>query len=248
MLKRGALARYAARGRVGHMPDTKSMPSRALLSNASWGQLAAEFLRAKDNSDTLKVFANTILGQPWHGEGDELEEGALAKRVEPFSLEAIPPEVLAITFGVDVQGDRLEASVVGWAATAPPLCWRMRRCGGRRTATRCGRALDDLLRQRWRHPHGGLLKVDAAAIDAGSGSHYDIVLAFCTPRLGRKVFAIKGVPGFARPAIARAKIKGASRCSWPASIRLRRGCSPSSSAGAGSGSATSCRPSILKCW
>ena len=33
------------------------------------------------------------------------------------------------------------------------------------------------------------------------------MLAFCTPRLGRKVFAIKGVPGFARPAIARAKIK-----------------------------------------
>ena len=179
----------------------------SLLANASWAKLAAEFLRAKGDADTLKVFTNTILGQPWRGAGDELEEGALAKRVEPFSLDRIPPEVLALTIGVDVQGDRLEASIVGWGRDGTAFVLAHETLWGPPDDNDVWQALDELLRQRWRHPLGGSLKADAAAIDAGSGSHYDIVLAFCTPRLGRKVFAIKGAPGFARPAIARAKLK-----------------------------------------
>jgi phage terminase large subunit GpA-like protein len=67
--------------------------------------------------------------------------------------------------------------------------------------------LDKVLRQQWRHPAGGSLKVDAAGIDAGDGGVMDEVLRFCTPRLGRKVLAVKGAAGFARPAIQRSKIK-----------------------------------------
>jgi hypothetical protein len=44
-------------------------------------------------------------------------------------------------------------------------------------------------------------------IDAGDGGHYDAVLAFCTPRLSRKVLAGKGAAGFARPAITAAQVK-----------------------------------------
>src|SRR5262249_30625097 len=68
--------------------------------------------------------------------------------------------------------------------------------------------VEKLLRQRFRHPAGGSLKVDAAAIDAGDGGVMDPVLAFTTPRLSRRVFAIKGAAGFARPAIVRSKVKG----------------------------------------
>ena len=46
--------------------------------------------------------------------------------------------------------------------------------------------LDAQLRQTWRHPHGGTLKVDAAAIDAGDGGHYDRVLGFANARMGRR--------------------------------------------------------------
>jgi hypothetical protein len=45
--------------------------------------------------------------------------------------------------------------------------------------------MDKLLRQRWRRPAGGALKVDTAAIDAGDGGHYDRVLAFCIRALPR---------------------------------------------------------------
>ena len=41
--------------------------------------------------------------------------------------------------------------------------------------------VDELLRTRWRHPHGGQLKIDAACIDASDGDHFDKVLNFCYP-------------------------------------------------------------------
>jgi phage terminase large subunit GpA-like protein len=54
--------------------------------------------------------------------------------------------------------------------------------------------------QRFPHPLGGVLQIDAAGIDAGDGGMFDTVMKFCAPRAARRVFATKGVPGFARPA------------------------------------------------
>jgi phage terminase large subunit GpA-like protein len=67
--------------------------------------------------------------------------------------------------------------------------------------------VDKLLKQRWRHPHGGQLKVDAAVIDAGDGGHYDVVMRFSQARLSRRVLAGKGVAGFARPMLQATKTK-----------------------------------------
>ena len=82
---------------------------------ASWANLVTEFLVAKKDPATLQTFVNTILGQGWTGAGDELDEGELAGRCEPFGLDALPEDVLAITAGVDVQRDRLECTLMGYA-------------------------------------------------------------------------------------------------------------------------------------
>jgi phage terminase large subunit GpA-like protein len=171
------------------------------LKNAAWGILAAEFLAAKDDPASLKPFVNTVLAQPWRCQGDELDESGLASRVEPFSLESIPPEILIITAGVDVQADRLEISFVGWTRT-PGACAVLAHVvlHGPTDAESIWRDLDDHLKQRWRHPFGGMIGVDAAAIDAGSGGHFDRVMKFAAARAARRVFAIKGAPGFGRPA------------------------------------------------
>ena len=154
----------------------------SLLPGATWPKLAAEYERAKDDPITLRVFANTILGQPWREEGDDIDEAALAARAEPFDLDNIPTEVLAITVGVDVQIDRLECTIVGWSKDgalilAHEVIWTDP------ASDEAWSDLDGFLRQRFRHPHGGMLKIDAAAIDAGDGGVYDRVLAFCQPRL-----------------------------------------------------------------
>jgi len=56
-----------------------------------------------------------------------------------------------------------------------------------------------------------VLKVDAAAVDCGSGSHFDKVLSFTRPRLSRKVLAIKGVAGMGRPALTATKSRAGHR-------------------------------------
>jgi phage terminase large subunit GpA-like protein len=179
----------------------------SLLPNAAWGKLAAEFLRAKDDTDTLRVFVNTTLGEPWREQADEVNEADLMARVEGFDLDNIPAAVLAITIGVDCQDDRLEASVIGHGRDATMYVPAHTTIWGSPHDEDTWSELDKLLLQRWRHPHGGVLKADAAVVDAGDGGVYDIVLRFCNARISRRILAGKGASGFGRPIIQASKTK-----------------------------------------
>lgn len=181
----------------------------SLLANASWGKLAVEFRAAKADTDLLRVFVNTILAQGWREAADTLDEAAIAGRVEPFGLNAIPPEVLAITVGVDVQDDRLKVSIVGWTRGDDALVLGHVVIWGSPADDTTWAELDELLRTTWTHPYGGKLKVDAAIVDSGDGDWTDRVYGFCFPRLARKVWAGKGVGG-TRPALVASKspVKG----------------------------------------
>ncbi len=176
------------------------------LANASWGKLAAEFLQAKGQPDTLQVWVNTLMGQGWREAADEADPDALEARAEDFGLDAIPPEVLTMTAGVDVQHDRLEVTHIGhgreaafvlghtviWGSPGDDSTWA---------------ELDDLLKSTYPHPLGGTLKLDAAIVDSGDGSWSQKVYDFCKPRLGRKIMAGKGVAGKREP-LKRSSAKG----------------------------------------
>jgi phage terminase large subunit GpA-like protein len=176
------------------------------LGNLTWARLAAEFEAVRNDPDRLKVFHNTSLALPWK-EGTEIDESALARRAEPFSLDALPEECLALTMGVDCADDRLEAVIAGWTKTGGCLVLDHQVIHGAIGDDLTWQQLDDVLRMRWTHPHGGQLRIDAAAIDAGDGQHLAHVLAFCRPRAARRVMAIKGSPGFSRPPLLASKSK-----------------------------------------
>lgn len=178
----------------------------SLHANAAWGKLAAEFSAAKDDPSTLQTFVNTILGQGWRAAGDELDEADLAGRAEAFGLDPVPADVLALTVGVDVQHDRLEATLLGWTEGGAALVLGHRVIWGSFEDDDTWQDLDDLLRTRFRHALGGRIGIDAAAIDAGDGASMHHVTAFATPRTRAKVLAIKGAAGN-RPVIERAGSK-----------------------------------------
>ncbi len=189
----------------------------SLHTNASWAKLAAEFLAGKDDPQALQVFTNTILGEAWRGEGEELAEADLAARAEPFSLDTIPAEVLALTAGVDVQHDRLELTFTGWTEAGQALILDHRVIWGGYEDPETWQALDDLLRRRWPHALGGRMALDACAVDAGDGASMAQVLAFTTPRLRARIVAIKGASGMARPIIEKSATRsktGAPRPLW----------------------------------
>lgn len=178
----------------------------ALHTNAAWSKLAAEFISAKDDPSTLQTFVNTILGQGWRSDGEELDEADLVARAERIGLDPVPVEVLVLTVGVDVQHDRLEVTFVGWTEGGAMLILAHRVIWGAFDADETWSELDEMLTTRFPHALGGRIGVDAAAIDAGDGVSMHVCTAFCGPRTRRKVLAIKGAPGN-RPVIERAGSK-----------------------------------------
>jgi phage terminase large subunit GpA-like protein len=176
------------------------------LPNASWGKLAAEFLTAKKSPDTLQAFVNTVLGQGWREASEELDDSALMSRAEPFGLQSMPDAVRVITAGVDVQRDRVEITFLGFSDTEIFVLGHSVVWGDPKESTTWAE-VDDALRTAWKHPLGGMIRVDAAAVDAGDGETMDAVLSFCSPRYARRVVAIKGASGN-RPAIDASHTKG----------------------------------------
>lgn len=208
--KAGMVAQGRWRATAPHVRGHAGFRLNALVStlvNASWGKLAQEFVSAKKSPDTLQVFVNTILAQGWREAAEEIDDTALAARAEPFSLpDAIPPEVLIVTAGVDVQRDRLEIVFLGHGreeifVLAQSVIW------GDPMGDDVWMELDDALRAIWKHPKGGILRLDAAGIDAGDGETMDRVIAFTRPRFGVHVHALKGASGN-RPVIRASDTRG----------------------------------------
>ena len=193
----------ATRPEVGGHAGFRLNALVSLHANAAWGKLALEFVAAKDDPSTLQTFVNTILGQGWRSDGEELDEAGMAARAEPISLDPVPAEVLALTVGCDVQHDRLELTYCGWTEAGCAVILAHRVIWGAYDAEDTWAALDTLLQERFPHALGGRIGIDAAAVDAGDGTTMHHVTGFCGPRARRKVLAIKGAPGN-RPIIERA--------------------------------------------
>ncbi|WP_417809946.1 phage terminase large subunit family protein [Thioclava sp.] len=170
------------------------------LPNATWPKLAAEFLQAKRSPTTLKPWLNTVLGEAWRGEGDDLDSTDFAALQRPFSMETVPEDALVLTVGGDVQKDRVELTYTGWTAEGDMRVLGHVPIWGDPTESETWVEVEDALRRQFRHPLGGVLNVDAAVIDSGNWA--DQVYDFCRPRTARRVLPGKGVSGFSRPALA----------------------------------------------
>ena len=181
----------------------------SLMPNASWPNLVREFLAAKGNPDDLRVFVNTVLAEGWRDQsGEEVDESSLLAKREPMGLDRIPPETLFLTAGGDVQKDRVELTSLGWTADGTALVLAHEIVWGDPLQDDTWAEVDDLLRRDFAHPAGGNLRYDAVLVDSGDGGTTDAVYAFARPRAGRRVFAMKGVPGLKRPLVERAKTRG----------------------------------------
>lgn len=193
----------------------------SMQPKAAWSILAAEYEKAKRTGPAaLQVFYNTVLGLPWSSALEHVDQHVLMARREPFGLawdvegsvwrEDIPVVVLYITAGVDVQVDRLEITLVGWSRNQR---WILGHevITGNTTLDTTWAELDALLATRWKHPLGGTIGIEAAAVDSGDGGRTQQVYDFCAPRAARRIIPIKGDDG-PRPVItARKRRKGRKR-------------------------------------
>ena len=111
---------------IAHHPERKKARSFRLNEMASpfveWQEIIDNFKDADEKMkrfhdvEDMKVFVNTVLGETWDEAAnvDSVDEETLETRMEVCSAD-IPEGVLLLTAAIDVQDNRFEVEVRGWA-------------------------------------------------------------------------------------------------------------------------------------
>ena len=139
----------------------------SLSPNASWGQIATEFIEAKrQGPEKLKTFVNTTLGETWKDKGEAPAWERLYYRRESYPLGSVPDGVLFITVGVDVQKDRFVYEIVGWGKNKESWSIAAGILPGDTSNEATWRQLDELL--TWMFPgEDKTFSISMLAIDSG---------------------------------------------------------------------------------
>lgn len=161
--KRDMVARGAWRA-AGEFKGHASFHISALYSyspNSSWGDIAKEFLAAKGNSETLRVFCNTVLGETWKEKGEAPDWERLFARREAYPIGSIPEGVKFLTAGVDVQKDRFVYEIVGWGFNKESWSIESGVLAGDTANEKDWAPLDALLSRSWEAQSIRMLAVDS---------------------------------------------------------------------------------------
>ena len=160
-----------------------------------WRRLSetvADFLRDKERPETLKTWINTALGEPWQERGDAPDWQRLYDRREEWPRGTVPAGGLFLTNGVDVQRDRIEASIWAWGRDRQSWLVDHRVLPGNPFEAAVWADLRTLLDEQWRHESGQRLGLSMTAIDSGDGMTTAEVYAFVRSVGSARVIAIKG--------------------------------------------------------
>jgi len=159
-----------------------------------WSDVVEDYLRAREHPEQLKTWVNTSLGETWEDRsGDAIDAGMLAGRRQQWDAMG-PADIVLATAGVDVQDDRIEATIIGWTASQQMRVVQHVRLYGDPGQQAVWSELDRVLQLPIDLDDGRAVRVSAACVD--SGGHYtQSVYDYCGARAGRRILAIKGRPG-----------------------------------------------------
>lgn len=173
---------------------------------AAWGAIAKRFLDAnhyfKNTGDfeKLKTVVNTDLGESWEERGQGVDTIELTKN-KSAADPGLSDDVLIITAGVDVQDDRIELEVVGWAGNRESWSLDWVSLPGDPDRQDVWNQLDEQLQRRFKRKGGGPdLPINCAIIDHGHKTA--MVEAFVLPRQVRRIYAGKGSSTPGKPIVS----------------------------------------------
>jgi len=174
--------------------EIKSFHLSALVSPwRSWTDIVKKFLSSKDDTEMLKVWVNTELGEPWIEEGESADFDELFNRREDYAA-SVPKDVLVLTAGVDVQDDRFEMEIVGWGENKASWGIEYKVVYGNTALPETWELLDQQLLKTYVCEDGTSMQIMRTCIDSG-GHRTPETYRFCAERENRGVYAIKGKGG-----------------------------------------------------
>lgn len=171
------------------------------FEGASWLTIARDRVAAGKSRNKLKVFINQVLGEVWVERGEAPPWRTLYDRREDWT--GVPMGVLMLTFGVDVQKDRVEAYCWGWGRGHTSWMIEKRVFMGSpfdHTETGPWFGLRDFLRKSWTHASGVDVKPLKGGIDTGYATTE--VAKFCKMFPKSFLLPVKGATTLAAPLVS----------------------------------------------
>jgi phage terminase large subunit GpA-like protein len=150
-----------------------------------------EALDAKVSEERLVVWINTFKAETFEVSCEKVEHSALFNRREDY--EGIPNEVCCLVAGVDVQGNRLEAEIVGYGDGEESWGIEYKVCYGDPSQEAVWDELDAWLTKPKKRNDGTPMTVFAVGIDTGHAT--DQAYNFVKNHPGRRYYALKGKGG-----------------------------------------------------
>lgn len=169
MVKNGAWARLRDNGRQESIGFHISQ-LYTLLGKTTWATVAKKYEAAKGKTELLRVFTNTVLGLPFAEQHEAPNWRRLYDRREPYPIGVVPPGVLFLTAGVDVQRNpaRVELEIVGWGRNKERWSIDYLVIPAEVTTPDALRGvLDPILAKDWPCADGGTLPIRVMAVDSG---------------------------------------------------------------------------------
>jgi phage terminase large subunit GpA-like protein len=161
---------------------------------STWKDIVKEFLFAmvevkRGNNQRLKSFTNVRRGEVWVEEGETADENLLKLHRESYRAE-VPGEVKVLTAAVDVQDDRFEIEICGWALGEECFSLRYIQLYGNLAKPEIWNILEEILVDTYEGENGDLHNIALTCIDSG-GHFTSEVYTFCR-RNYRRYIPIKG--------------------------------------------------------
>ena len=162
----------------------------------TWNDIMREWYEAKGNPSREKVVYNTRFGLSYELRGEYDDENEFLNRREDYPAE-LPNGVLVLTGAVDVQANRLEYEIVGWAMNEERFGILRGIIPIPPTNPESWAALDEVLDKEYHFANGNGLKVARTFVDSGFMTRR--VYDYCSARMHRGRFPIKGLGGAGIP-------------------------------------------------
>ena len=193
---------------IAKAPERKKFRSFTLNELASpfvdWEEIVENFkdanerLKTYHDTEDLKVFVNTVLGQTWD-ETDAVDsktanEDQMLKRAEKYGAD-LPEGVLVLTASVDVQDDRFEVEIRGWARNYESWGIYKNEIYGDLIKNDIWQDLEAYLSQTFSFENGNELNIAGFCID--SGGHYTNKVYKWSKEMKQKGFKCWAVKGYA---------------------------------------------------